>query len=84
MLTSDAPEARIDPARLRRFLKERGWTITRLAKEMGVSQSFASQVVNGHEQPGRKFLLGLLAIGIDLRGLIAEPAGPQPSSAADA
>lgn len=64
----------IDPDKVRAFLSDRGWTITRLSREIGVSQSFAHQVVQGAVKPGRKFILGMLSIGVDIRTLLRDDA----------
>lgn len=83
MAQRKAPTPEIDPEKLRALLKERDWTITRLAQEMGISQPFAHQVVQGAEKPGRKFILGLLSIGVDIRTLLRDDATPPaPDTAA--
>lgn len=39
-------------ANVRRHLKSSGWTLTELARRMGVAQPMVSQYMNGHRSPG--------------------------------
>ena len=80
MAKSGGPE--IDVQKLRAWLQEKGWTVTRLGQETGVSYSHIHHIAEGVTKPGRKFLMGLVALGVDIRTLVREDDAPAPTDTA--
>ncbi len=42
------------------YMRKRGWSIRRLAREMDVDHSYVYRVLRGKQEPGRKFIEGLM------------------------
>lgn len=43
-----------------RYMQERDWSLRRLAREMNVDHSYVCRVLQGKQEPGRKFIEGLV------------------------
>lgn len=43
-----------------RYMEERGWSLRRMAQEMNVDHSYVCRVLRGKQEPGRKFIEGLI------------------------
>lgn len=75
------PGGTVNLALIDALLRERQWTRTRLAQEMGMDRTWVSNVINGGAEPGDTFKVRLWALfpNFDLHELIA-PASDEPGS----
>ncbi|MGC5013200.1 helix-turn-helix domain-containing protein [Streptosporangium sp. DT93] len=61
-------EVRTFPEALKAIMEQRGWTQTDLARELGVSQAWVSEVSRGHKDTGMAKAVNLLArVGWEIR-----------------
>lgn len=56
--------------RIKEWLAESGWSQTDLASKLGVSRSLICKWVKGDRQPHSKHWRTLMALGVDLKGVI--------------
>jgi transcriptional regulator with XRE-family HTH domain len=65
--------AAVNLERIKAFMTYNGWSEYELAKRMGVSYSYVNRVMSGKRMPGRKFIAGLVDIGMDPKAIFIMP-----------
>ena len=47
---------KVNEEAIRNLIKENGWTVTRLAAELGLQRTWLSAILNGHKNPSSGFV----------------------------
>jgi transcriptional regulator with XRE-family HTH domain len=70
--------------RIKRYRTDKGWNLTQLATETGLSKSYLSEleaITDANKRPSGQTLYGIaIALGVTIADLLGEPVATDPTS----